>query len=175
MSLYRNLPCDNYKEINDQIIDYINRLDIIESATNFWNPISVTDFLKNNPLFMSWINILDLKIKAIAITIGTSSTCCGIHTDTPPAVYKISWPVLNTNTTINRWFKEIVDVCDTHTNDLGGVIYFNSTQLTEIGRQYVDRPRLIDVSKPHDVLFEEPFLFPRIGLQCQLFKEPKEL
>jgi hypothetical protein len=54
----------------------------------------------------------------------------------------------------------------------GGKQYLDITQLQEIDRMRVDAPAIINVGIPHDVWFEENSQFPRLGLQCQLLKEP---
>jgi hypothetical protein len=175
INLYRSLECDNYELINQQIIDHINTLGIIETTNNFWNPIDVVGLLKSAPLFLQWTVNQNLKIKAVAVTVGQKLDCCGIHVDTPPARYKLSWPVLNTKQSYNRWFKE-VGPCDTVTNELGGKTYLSLSGLEEISKRILDAPAIIDAGIPHDVQFytTDP-VFPRIGLQCQLINEPEKL
>ena len=175
INLYRTLECSDYTKINQAIIEHINSLNIIDHADSFWNPIDVIGLLKSAPLFLNWLNKHNLKIKAVAVTIGKKVDCCGIHIDTPPARYKLSWPVLNTEQSYNRWFKE-VGVCKTSTNELGGKTYLSDNGLEEIARRTLSGPAIIDAGIPHDVqFFTETPTWPRIGLQCQLINEPKSL
>lgn len=175
MNYYKELSCDNYEEINQEILTYVLTVVDTNNVNHFWNPVPVLGFVKNTPLFQTWLTQQDLKIKALALTVGTHPHCCGPHVDTPPAVYKLSWPIQHTETTWNRWFQELVDRCDVETNHLGGRQYNNMDQLKEIDRKQVDHPMLIYAGIPHDVWFEEGSKFPRLGLQCQLIKEPKQL
>lgn len=172
MKLYKYLQCDNYQEINQQILNFVNETKLIESSKHFWNPISAVDFLKSNPLFYYWMNQQQLKLHSLAVTIGRTLDCCSIHTDTPPAVNKLSWPVLNTQGTFNRWFRPTVENVKVQINPLGGTCYINIDELEEIGRMEVVRPCIINAGIPHDVWIQEPAQFPRIGLQCMLFQEP---
>lgn len=172
-ALYKKLPCKNYHAINQQVLDYIRSLNIIDSSTEFWNMINTLQFVKHTPLLQQWLAMQNLKIHSLAVTIGRNKNCCSIHTDTPPAVNKLSWPVLNTTNTFNRWFVPKVDNPSIHVNHLGGTSYLDIDQLTEIGRMEVVEPCIINAGIPHDVLINEPAVFPRIGLQCMLFQEPQ--
>lgn len=172
MKLYRKLNCDNLLQINQQIIAYIQSMKFEDNC--FWNPIDILDFMKHTPLFTTWYLDNQLPLKSIAVTRGLHANCCGPHTDTPPARYKLSWPVLNTEHTWNRWFRSPADTA-TEVNSLGGTTYLDPHQLTEIDRMRVDTPALIATAVPHDVWFEPGAVYPRIGLQCQLFLEPDDL
>jgi len=175
MNYCKELLCNNYEEINQEILNFITSTVDIEHTQHFWNPIPVVSFVKNTPLFQEWCKFNGVQIKAVAVTIGKHENCCGVHTDTPPAVFKLSWPIKNTDCSWNRWFAEQVDNCTVEINHLGGKSYLDISQLKEIARKKVDRPMLINAGIPHDVWFETNSKFPRLGLQCQLMKEPAEL
>jgi hypothetical protein len=176
INYYRTLKCDSYSDINQQILTHLLDLNFIDSTNEFWNPINIVDLFRRAPLFQTWLQDSNLKIKSVAVTVGKQLNCCGIHIDTPPARYKLSWPVLNTHQSYNRWFKELVNDCTCTTNSLGGKIYQDESQLEEVARMTVTAPTLIDAGVPHDVqFFTDTPLWPRVGLQCQLFNEPKSL
>lgn len=175
MNYYKKLPCNNYTEINKEILNHVLVAIDLEHVKSFWNPIPVVDFVKSTPLFQQWLSQQHLQIRAIAVTVGLFANCCSAHVDTPPAIYKLSWPIQNSETTWNRWFRETALDCDIVINHLGGKQYLNPSQLEEITRQRVDSPMLIHAGVPHDVWFEDDSKFPRLGLQCHLLKEPAEL
>lgn len=168
MNLFKKIPCENYKSINKQIINWINTTDLVYSR-NFWNPIDVKHFLKQCPLFLSWTRENNIPVKTIAVTVGSTVDCCGPHTDAEPARFKLSWPILNTGNTYNRWYN-IIDATKFKINNLDGICYEYSN-LKEICRTEVVDPMIIDAGTVHDVLVEHDN-FPRLGLQCQLIKEP---
>lgn len=172
MNCYKKLTCVDYQEINQEILTYITTVIDIDNVTAFWNPLPVVEFVRATPLFQTWLKAQNLQIKALAVTVGTHKDCCGPHQDTPPAKFKLSWPILNTETTWNCWFQELNNNCTVTINHLGGKQYLDTTQLQEIDRMRVDAPAIINVGIPHDVWFEENSQFPRLGLQCQLLKEP---
>jgi hypothetical protein len=176
MNLYQELQCHNYQEINQQILDYVYGSGLIDSSTTFWNPINTVDFLKAAPLFRQWTATNKVMISNVAVTIGKSLQCCEPHIDTPPARYKLSWPVLNCEQSFNRWFKKKVSNPITIVNMYNSLMYINIDELEEIGRRTVTGPAIIDAGVPHDVQFltNNP-VWPRIGLQCQLFNEPRLL
>ena len=174
MNYYKKLQCDNYADINKEILCHVSGVIDVDVVTSFWNPINVVDFVRATPLFQSWLRSQKLQIKALAVTVGTHINCCGPHRDTPPARFKLSWPIQNSETTFNRFFQS-TDTSKTEINNLGGVTYLDSNGLKELDRMRVDAPALIDAQQPHDVWFEPESKFPRLGLQCQLMKEPEQL
>lgn len=171
MKLYKQFICNELADINQEVLSYI---DTLKLGAGFWNPVDIRDFIQANPKFKQWILANNLAIKSIAVTQGLDPNCCGPHIDTPPSVYKLSWPVLNTEKTFNRWYIASCD-CPTKTNSFGGINYLDSTKLIEIDRMRVDAPAIIATGVPHDVLCESDAKFPRLGLQCQLFNEPTAL
>jgi hypothetical protein len=172
MKLYKKFACENLLEINAQILNYINQLNWYQDQ--FWNPVPVVDLVQAAPAWQTWLVANHVPVKSVAVTLGVDVNCCGPHTDTPPSVYKLSWPVLNTEHTWNRWF-QATDNAPVQVNALGGTSYTDSSSLTEIDRMRVDQPAIIATGIPHDVWFESTAVFPRWGLQCQLFNEPAQL
>lgn len=170
---YKLLDCENYNTINQQIKTYVWSLGIIETTDQFWNTLNTIEFLKSAPLFFEWLTQLNLKLHSVALTVGKDPSCCGIHTDTPPAVNKLSWPIENTRETFNRWFQACVSNPQTVVNQLGGKTYVDATEFVEIGRMELLYPCIINAGIPHDVWVNEQACFPRLGLQCMLFNEPE--
>lgn len=172
VALYKKLTCHNLAEINQQILGYIKTLEFESNV--FWNTVSTADFIRNTSLLAEWLIHNHIPVMSIAVTQGTHVDCCGPHTDTPPSRVKLSWPVLNTEHTWNRWYQPLPSARK-QVNHLGGISYLDHDSLIEIDRMRVDGPALIATDVPHDVWFEPNAQFPRLGLQCQLFKEPEGL
>lgn len=172
---YRELECPEYESINAEILAWIDSLGGLSSSTSFWNPAPINDFVKQCPQMISWLIKNQLMIRSIAITYGIHANCCGPHTDSPPARFKLSWPVKNCTNTFNRWFRPCVPSPASQINNLGGTQYTSIDDLEEITRREVTGPALIDAGTIHDVWFSPDAVPPRIGLQCQLMKEPSSL
>ena len=132
--------------------------------------------LKSAPLFYQWLVDSNLKIKSVAVTIGRQLECCSPHIDPPPARYKLSWPILNTQDSYNTWYQETIDNCTTKINYWGGIQYLDINELTPIKHVFVNDPMIIDAGIPHDVQFitKSP-TWPRVGLQGQFVNEPVTL
>jgi hypothetical protein len=175
MNYYKKLPCNNYDNINQEILNHVLMTIDVANPTAFWNPVPVIDFVKATPLFQTWLQEQKLQLRALAVTIGADQNCCGPHKDTPPARFKLSWPIQNSETTFNRFFQPLNNQSTTEINHLGGTSYLNLDELTEVDRMRVDSPALIDAQQLHDVWFEPDSMFPRLGLQCHLMKEPEYL
>jgi hypothetical protein len=174
--LYRDVPCENFENINNEILKYLENSNVVEQSTNFWNPLNIKEMLVACPLFMSWARLNNFKIHSVAAAI-----CKDInqlprpHTDTPPARFKLSWPVLNYSNTCNRWFKDPTGHADKVINPLGGISYTDKSQLIIIDQRPTTSPGLIDAGTPHDVLYLSEPVFPRVVLQVQLYNEPSAL
>lgn len=175
MNYWRLLDCPEYEEINREIDRYISDLGIIETSKSFWNPIDAVGLIKCCKKFSAYLVEQRLLINSIAVTIGRSADCCSMHIDTPPARFKLSWPIRNTQDTYTRWFDARVETPATRTNNLGGILFEDPDQFQEIGRLETVRPAIIDAGVPHDVYIGPNAVFPRVGLQCQLIKEPLSL
>jgi len=171
MQLFKKLPCENYDAINQQLLDWVNTTNLVES-NNFWNPVEVKKILSSCPLFKQWLLENKILVQSIGVTIGKRINCCPPHIDTPPARYKLSWPVQNTKGTFNKWYS-VKDHTKVLVNHLGGHSY-DYDNLIEIEQTEVLFPMIIDAGVVHDVFFESK-VFPRIGLQCKLFNEPSIL
>ena len=130
------------------------------------------EFIKSNPEFYKWLTGLGLKLHSLALTLGKHKDCCGAHTDAPPAVYKLSWPIENTSNTFNRWFIPSVDNPSCYIKEGGGSKFTNPEELQEVARREVTSPCIINASIIHDVWCNDQAVFPRLGLQCMLFEEP---
>lgn len=174
MSLYKDVECQNYHAINEQILAFVKDQGI-DSSSTFWNAVDIKIFLRACPLFFKWTMQHNLMLDGVAVTVGKSERPVRPHVDTPPARFKLSWPIANSDMTWNRWFEVIVPDPDVEINELGGLAYNNLDHLREIDRRRVDRPGLIDAGIPHDIFYEKPGLFPRLGLQCKLRQEPDTL
>ena len=174
VNLYRNLVCQDYQSVNSQILSFVQDKGIDHSQV-FWNPVDTKIFLQACPLFLTWTMQQRVMIDSVSVTVGNNESPLRPHVDTPPAKFKLSWPIANSDMTWNRWFEIVVSDPDVEINSLGGLAYNDIRQLREIGRRKVDSPALINASIPHDVWYESPGVFPRLGLQCKLLREPQEL
>lgn len=113
---------------------------------------------------------------SIAVTVAQNpDKCCLPHIDTPPARYKLSWPVLNYTDTYNCWYETTSNSTTSFTADLGGKMFIDRSHLKEIYRREVSTPAIIDAGVIHDVISGPQAKWPRLVLQCQLFKEPDHL
>ena len=175
MNLWKEIDCPNYISINNQIKIWIEQQEWIYTTTKFWNPIGLKHFFSSCPDFYQWTVESKLLLRSLAVTVAHNKSSCPLHIDTPPARYKLSWPVKNTAGSWNRWFNNLTEQTDGIINHLGGINFVSDTNLVEIARREVLLPSLIDAGIPHEVWFDDSAIFPRIGIQCQLLKEPKQL
>jgi len=172
---YRELDCPEYDAINAEILAWIESRPGLCSSVQFWNPVELKSLFLACPKFVGWCRSLDLRLKTIAVTVGQDANCCGPHIDTPPARFKLSWPVKNTQDTWNCWYRSKITQPKYTINQLGGAAFTDRAELEEIQRREVLRPAIIDAGVIHDVVVGPNAQWPRIGLQGQFFTEPQNL
>lgn len=127
---YRVLECPDYKAINDDLLDYINKYtDILtndpdsENYDPVNNPVTYPNFpskfghdivhlVKANPRLIQWFSSLGLVMRDAYFTLAWSTeseqsdqTSCPIHLDKPPVYWKLNWPVMNMENSAVRFFK----------------------------------------------------------------------
>ena len=174
--LYKDIPCDNFENINNEILKYLEYSNVIEQSTNFWNTLNTKEILLACPLFLLWTQQNNFKIYSVAAAICKDTIQLPRpHIDTPPARFKLSWPVLNYSNTCNRWFQDPTGHADKIVNRMGGISYTNASQLITIDQRLTTSPGLIDAGTPHDVFYLSEPVFPRVVLQVQLRNEPSTL
>ena len=170
------LPCEQYDLINQSLLQWINNIPNLITSNQFWNPQQDLQLLfRSCPLFLDWLRQQDIMIRSVAVTFGTHDKCCPPHIDSPPARFKLSWPVLNTRHTWNRWFESKHEHSVYQTHEWGGRVTVDYDSLKELHREELISPCIIDAGIIHDVWCDPKAQYPRIGLQCQLLKEPSTI
>lgn len=125
MKCYVELPCDNVEIISNQIYQYVKeKTDILNTTTYGWHFVECRELLTNAPALIEYFKKNKLIPRHAAITIVTESGHLPKHTDEPPVVAKINFPVLNTTGWANRWFDG--DTVIAELLDMNLPIVFNS-------------------------------------------------
>lgn len=126
MKCYVELPCNNVKDISEQIYQYLkNNTGILNTAEYGWHFVDCTDLLKNAPDLIEYFKENKLLPRHAAITIATENAHLFRHTDAPPVIAKINFPVINTAGWVNRWY--IDDKIVAELLDMQQPIVFNSS------------------------------------------------
>ena len=127
---YKILECSNYKNINDGLLDYVNKYTNLltnDPTKSDYDPLktpiqypnfpekfgySISHFIQNNPLLIEWCRSFNLILRDAYFTLAWSSSCqrypessCPIHLDKPPVFWKLNWPILNMEHTAIRFYK----------------------------------------------------------------------
>jgi hypothetical protein len=105
MKCYAELPCENIETISKEIYDFLSTQ--TELITNFkigWNFIDCKKLLKHAPTLLEYFRNLNLVPRHAAVTIVTETGQLSKHTDEPPVIAKINFPVINTAGWANRWY-----------------------------------------------------------------------
>jgi len=104
--------------------------------------------------FGDWFDSLGLKVRDISWTIYSDNTKTDMHTDEPPVIAKINFPVLNTDDTYNVWFD----------NDA-----------KEIARVECTQPIVLRSNIPHTVEMGSTAKYPRLQFSFCFYNEPLHL
>ena len=158
MKSYFILYCDTQQKIADSLYGYYVGITANNKPTGFWNKLSrqqIVDYfsIPNNPT-KKWFDKLGLRVRDMSYTIYNEDITTDIHTDEPPVVAKINFPVLNTKDTYNVWFDDWAN---------------------EIDRVECDKPIVLRSDILHTVEIGETARYPRIQFSFCFYQEPLDL
>ena len=155
MNSYFILDCPDQKDIADDLYSYYLKITKDKTTDSFWNNLTRQEikeyFVRPKVKIVSWFKKLNLQARDMSYTIYNEKIQTGIHTDAPPVIAKINFPVLNTQDTYNVWF------------DKNG---------KEIDRVECTRPVVLRSNIPHTVEIGPKAVFPRIQFSFTFYNEP---
>ena len=117
---YRVLDCTDYAEINQDLIDYVQKYTTIITESDDYQYANFPDkfgrnimhFVNANPKLIAWLTTLNLTLRDAYFTLAWSVDCpgypessCPIHLDKPPVYWKLNWPILNMERTSVRFYE----------------------------------------------------------------------
>jgi hypothetical protein len=143
MKCYAELPCDNIDLISNQIYQYIKNNTEIMSTTKYgWHFVDLHRLLDAAPDLLDFFKTNKLIPRHAAITIVTESDHLPMHTDEPPVIAKINFPVRNTAGWANRWFDNGTMIAEL--TDMRQPIVFNSQIAHSVDKTTAtELPRLV--------------------------------
>jgi Zn ribbon nucleic-acid-binding protein len=155
---YFVLDCPNQQAIANSLYDFYKDITAGKEIKDFWNTLTKKEikeyFSKPDLEIKKWFNQLELNVRDMSFTVYDTNIHTSIHTDAPPVIAKINFPVLNTQDTYNIWY-----------NDNG----------EEIDRFECVKPIVLRSDIPHTVKAGPNAKFPRIQFSFCFFKEPVSL
>jgi PKD repeat protein len=158
MKSYFILNCPNQQKIADSLYGYYVRITANKKIKNFWNNLDREEiknyFSIQNLELKKWFDQLDLRVRDMSFTIYNEEIQTNIHTDAPPVIAKINFPVLNTRDTYNVWY---------------------NTAGEEIDRVECIKPIVLRSDIPHTVEIGSRAKFPRIQFSFCFYKDPINL
>lgn len=158
MKSYFILNCPNQQKIADSLYGYYVGLTANKKIKNFWNNLNREEiknyFSIQNLELKKWFDQLELRVRDMSFTIYNEEIQTNIHTDAPPVIAKINFPVLNTQDTYNVWY--------------------DSTG-KEIDRVECIKPIVLRSDIPHTVEIGSRAKFPRIQFSFCFYKDPINL
>ena len=158
MKSYFILDCPEQQAIADSLYDYYTVLTAQKNVESFWNSLNrqqIQDYFSIPNLEINkWFSKLGLRVRDMSFTIYNEQIKTDIHTDAPPVIAKINFPVLNSRDTYNVWF------------DQNG---------KEIDRVECVKPIVLRSNIPHTVEVGPSAKFPRIQFSFCFYKEPINL
>lgn len=128
MKTHQVLTCDNYREINDDLLNYINQYTNLitnnphvigfdpknpPAYCNFPDKFgyNIQHFVKHNSKLIKWLKASKLILRDAYFTLcwadkgPNGEPPLPLHIDKPPVFWKINWPILNMENTCIRFFQ----------------------------------------------------------------------
>jgi hypothetical protein len=155
MKTHHMIECPCLEQIQREALNWIKQeTDLLTSADEFWNKIDYKHFIMLNPtLALYCTKTLKLIIREVAVLVAHSPAGVPLHTDEPPVIAKMNFPILNTKDTYTEWW--------------------DNEQL--IDRVECTQPMVFNSSIPHKVCIGSTAVLPRVSISCMFYKEPIEL
>ena len=158
MKSYFILDCPKQQSIADSLYGYYTGLTAQKKIEKFWNSLKRQEiqeyFSIPNLEINKWFDTLGLRVRDMSFTIYNEQIKTDIHTDAPPVIAKINFPVLNTRDTYNVWY-------DKHGK--------------EIDRVECLKPIVLRSDIPHTVEVGPSAKFPRLQFSFCFYKDPISL
>ena len=158
MKSYFILDCPKQQSIADSLYGYYTGLTAQKKIEKFWNSLKRQEiqeyFSIPNLEINKWFDTLGLRVRDMSFTIYNEQIKTDVHTDAPPVIAKINFPVLNTRDTYNVWF------------DQNG---------KEIDRVECVKPIVLRSDIPHTVVVGPSAKSPTLQSSFCFYKEPINL
>lgn len=125
MKCFSKIPCNTVEQISREIYDFlVLHTALIKDPIIGWNFINCKKLLQQSPCLVKYFKELKLKPRHAAVVILTKTGQLPIHTDEPPVIAKLNFPVVNTHGWSNRWYNDNVIIDEI--SNLDTPIIFNS-------------------------------------------------
>ena len=157
MRSYFILNCEKQEKIANALHNFLESNNLVSISKSFWNSLTRQEVMKvinTNPDLMEWFSLMNLRVRDISWTMYSEKTNLSMHTDEPPVIAKINFPVLNTEDTYNVWFD-------------------NSEK--EVDRVESTRPIVLRSNIPHTVEMGSTAKYPRLQFSFCFYNEPLHL
>ena len=157
MRSYFILNCEKQEKIANDLHNFLESNNLVSISKSFWNSLTRQEVMKvinTNPDLMEWFSSMNLRVRDISWTMYSEKTKTSMHTDEPPVIAKINFPVFNTEDTYNVWFD-------------------NSKK--EVDRVESTRPIVLRSNKPHTVEMGSTAKYPRLQFSFCFYDEPLHL
>lgn len=164
------------------LTDHTDILANLEHGHELWHKIEATGIVKACPELYKYFVSMGLKLREVALTIVTEPTDVNLHIDELPTIAKINVPILNTENSVNQWYRvpdEILAQIGTTTNHFGKQYYnlakVNLEDCELIAEITTSMPTVFNSQIPHKVKVMAAAQFPRIVMPCMFFNQPTNL
>lgn len=180
MKPYHLLPCKNLKEVQAEVLSWIEskNLNLLKSKS-LWNKIDTLDLLSSTPALRIYLKSLNLKLRETSLTVVSHMKDIDLHIDELPVTAKINIPILNTQNTFNRWYeipRDIMEKTKPIINKFGKKFYnfanINYSKLKLVGEVETIQPMVFNSQIAHNIIFGKNYQLPRVVLACTFFQEP---
>jgi len=175
---YKTLTVPDYKEISNEVYQFIVDKTKILDQEEFWNISNLKSFCENNPKIINYFNSLGLTLINATVIHITGKRTTEVHIDGALDTVnplRIQWGICNyenTRTALYEFKNPNIKPIQRYTNDVNKspFLYIIPSNVIEIDSFVLDNgPVVWKPSMPHKVITGN--VFPRLTLTCS-FAEP---
>jgi len=181
---YHVLDCDPdlQRTIADSVVTFLQtQTDLFADldSRSLWNKLDTVALVRAVPDLARYFLALGLKLKEVAVTVCNNTEGAVLHIDELPVVAKINFPILNTQGSLNQWYRvptELMSTVEPIVNEFGSKFYdlrsIDLAQCEKIAEVEMLKPVVFNSQIAHMIDTSQCSTFPRLVLTCMFFNEP---
>lgn len=173
MRYWKHLELGNFLTIKRKALEFLSTNPVVQSRKVFWVTLDVDAFSKAVPELNEALAPYGVHATYVAAIVVNAPKIISIHIDAAERLKaRLQLPLMNTLGTRTTFYTTTGE--PTLMRNAAGTPYYgiDPSTCTEVDSVCINRPTILRVSQPHDVVVPEGAKLPRIALTVALNIDP---